>query len=79
MPVKRAEVFGFHKVKSRGAKLAELPMLKISSAPKLLEARFSIPQSGCASQYLRLSGTPAEFPTEQDATIREVRVERIGA
>jgi hypothetical protein len=62
-----------------GAKLAELPMLKISSAPKWLEARFSIPQAGCASQSLRLSGSPAEFPTEQDATIREVRVERIGA
>jgi hypothetical protein len=61
------------------AKLAELPLVKISSTPKTIEARFEVPAGGCSAQWLRLSGRPAEFPTEQDATVRDVRVERIGA
>jgi hypothetical protein len=61
------------------AKLAELPLVKIKSALRTIEARFTVPAGGCSAQWLRLSGRPAEFPTEQDATIHDVRVERIGA
>jgi hypothetical protein len=61
------------------AHLIDLPLRKISSKPQRVQAAFFIPPTGCSAQWLRLSGLPAEFPTEQDATVREVRIERIGA
>jgi hypothetical protein len=60
------------------ARLGELGLVKISSSPKTLAAPFTVPAAGCAAQWLRLSGSPAEFPTEQDATIREIRAEKVG-
>jgi hypothetical protein len=61
------------------ARLVDLPLTKISSAPRALAARFTVPASGCPAQWLRLSGVAADFPGEQDALIREVRIEKAGA
>jgi hypothetical protein len=60
------------------AHLVDLPLLKISSAPRTLRTQFTV-AAGCSAQWLRLSGTPAEFPTEQDVVIREIRIEKAGA
>jgi hypothetical protein len=62
----------------QGSQLFDLPVVKVNSNPRLLEARFAVPM-GCQSQWLRLSGTPAEFPTEQDATLRDARIEKVGS
>jgi hypothetical protein len=58
--------------------LIDLPLVKVISAPRRFAGAFTIP-AGCSAQWLRLSGTPAEFPTEQDAVMKEVRIERAGA
>ncbi|MDB5720826.1 MAG: hypothetical protein JWP15_1444 [Alphaproteobacteria bacterium] len=61
-----------------GTKLVEAPLIKVSSSPRTITARFTVPPAGCSAQWLRLSGIPAEYPAEQDAAIRDIRVDRIG-
>lgn len=65
--------------RTSGAQLAAVPLANISSAPRMLSGDFTVPGSGCSSQWLRLSGAPAEFPTAQSVTISDVRVDRRGA
>lgn len=54
--------------------LLEAPLRGVGSAPKAIAARFAVPASGCPAQWLRLTGIPAEFPTRQSATIRDLRI-----
>lgn len=39
---------------------------------------FTVPENGCPSQWLRLVGSPAEFPKDQQATITHLRITRAG-
>ena len=60
------------------AEAGEVPIRNLSFARKVLSGKFTVPASGCGSQWLRLVGMPAEFPEGQSATIRDLRIERGG-
>jgi len=62
-----------------GTQLAAFPLANIGSAPRILGGNFVVPGSGCAAQWLKLSGAPAEFPAAQSATISDVRIDPWGA
>ena len=68
-------------VSCQGSKavLAQLPLTNITYAPRLLSATFTVPASGCGAQWLRLAGGAAEFPQEQSATIRGLRIAKEGS
>lgn len=59
--------------------IASVPIAKLTYAPRTIAAGFVVPPSGCASQWLRLTGTPAEFPTAQSITISDLEVRKVGA
>lgn len=64
-------------VGSQGS-LLELPLSNVGPSPSSFAAEATVP-AGCRGQWLRLRGLAAEFPTEQSATIRKVRVSGGGA
>jgi hypothetical protein len=45
---------------------------------KRIEGSFTVPPTRCPGQWLRLVGKAAEFPKEQQVTIRQFRIERGG-
>lgn len=59
--------------------LLELPIDGVKSNPRMLEAGFVVPQSGCPAQWLTLAGLSAEFPSEQSALIRDLQIGRVGS
>jgi hypothetical protein len=55
-----------------------VPIDKLSYAPRTIGAAFVVPASGCSGQWLRLVGTPAEFPTAHSITISDLQIARAG-
>ena len=62
-----------------GAPLVEIPLTDVTYTPRQLGGEFSVPASGCASQWLRLEGLAAEFPTTQSARISNLTLRRAGS
>jgi hypothetical protein len=60
------------------AELAAIPVAKLTFSPKAVSGRFSVPSSGCPAQWLKLVGTPAEFPTSHSVTISDIQVRKAG-
>jgi hypothetical protein len=58
--------------------IASVPIDKLSYAPRTIGAAFVVPASGCSGQWLRLVGTPAEFPTAHSITISDLQIARAG-
>ena len=58
--------------------LLELPLTNVGTTPSSFAAEADVP-AGCRGQWLRLRGLAAEFPTEQSATIRKLRLSGGGA
>lgn len=63
----------------RKTPLLELPLRKITYSPRLVAGDFTVPASGCAAQWLRLSGIQGEFPNAQNVTISDVQIRKAGA
>ena len=61
------------------ATLVELPIAGVKSNPRTLEGGFVVPSSGCAAQWLTLTGLPAEFPSEQNVIVRDLQIVRGGS
>jgi hypothetical protein len=59
--------------------LMEFAIANVKSTPRMLQADFVVPQSGCPAQWLTLTGLPAEFPSEQNLVIRELQIVRGGS
>jgi hypothetical protein len=57
----------------------QLPLAGITYAPRTVGANFTVPASGCGAQWLRLSGSAAEFPAEQNVTIRNLQIAKGGS
>ena len=55
------------------AQLGSVAIQKINYTPRRLSLAFSVP-SGCAAQWLRLTGTPAEFPAAHSITIADLQI-----
>ncbi len=62
-------------IRCHGARnsLVVLGLAGLSDRPSLYRAEFEVP-AGCPAQWLRLVGVPAEFPADQTATIRRIRI-----
>jgi hypothetical protein len=61
------------------AMLAQLPLTGITYAPRTMGVNFVVPAAGCKAQWLRLAGNAAEFPMEQNVTIRNLRLAKDGS
>jgi hypothetical protein len=61
----------------RGGEIARLPITGVTAAPKTIETEFTVP-ANCPSQWLRLIGDAAEFPSNQQVTIRQLRISEAG-
>jgi hypothetical protein len=61
------------------SEVGSVPITRLSYAPRLVSGRFVVPAAGCSAQWLRLIGTPAEFPTPQSMTISQVKVAKVPA
>ncbi len=61
------------------AELAAIPIANLSCAPKQFGGDFVVPATGCSGQWLRLTGTPAEFPATHSITISNLQVRPAGA
>lgn len=59
--------------------LMEFPITNVKSNSRMLQTEFVVPQSGCPSQWLILTGLPAEFPAEQTVEIRDLQIARGGS
>ncbi len=59
-------------------RLLDLPLKDVSLPPREISANFTVP-SGCSSQWLRLEGVTSEFAKQQNATIRDLKIEKVGA
>lgn len=57
------------------AGLMRLPMTGVASAPRQFDGLFTVPASGCAAQWLKLSGETGDIATNQSATISRVSIE----
>jgi hypothetical protein len=60
------------------AQLADVVLRKLTYAPRVVAANFTVPASGCSAQWLRLIGTAGEFPKGQNATISAVQIAAAG-
>lgn len=60
------------------AQIADLTLRKLTYAPRVMSADFTVPSSGCSTQWLRLVGTAGEFPKGQNATISAVQIAAAG-
>ncbi len=56
------------------AEVADLTLRKLTYAAKVMTVNFTVPPSGCSAQWLRLIGTPGEFPKGQNATMSAVQI-----
>lgn len=59
------------------ANLGTMPITDIAYSPKRLTLAFSVP-AGCPAQWLRLAGTPAEFPAAHSITMSGLQIRRAG-
>jgi hypothetical protein len=57
------------------APIATLPIANLTYAPKRLAASFAVP-ANCPAQWLRLIGTPAEFPAAHSITLSDLRIDK---
>ncbi|MGS1016269.1 hypothetical protein [Allosphingosinicella humi] len=58
--------------------LVQIGLRKVSYAGQSFAGNFVVPPSGCAGQWLTLSGTAREFPTSEAVTISGLGLTRIG-
>ena len=56
----------------------EVPITGLDLSPKRFSSEFTVPASGCPGQWLRLVGDAAEFPEDQQVTIRDLRIVEAG-
>lgn len=61
------------------APLLKLPLKDIVSAPRTLAAPFTVPNAGCAAQWLRLDGIPGDVAADQEARISDLRISALQA
>lgn len=61
-----------------GQSLVSLPITGGDPAARSFSAAFTVP-AGCAGQWLRLTGTEAEFPKDQRITVTKLRLTKGGA
>jgi len=59
-------------------RLAEVAITGVEFTPKHFAGNFTVPETGCASQWLRLVGTSAEFPKTQQVKIKGLQISRVG-
>jgi hypothetical protein len=62
-----------------GRRLVEIPITGVDFTGKRLSGSFTVPGAGCPGQWLRLVGTAAEFPEDQQVTISGLRIAQAGA
>lgn len=60
------------------AEVASLPIAKLSYTPAVRNGTFTVPASGCSSQWLRLIGTPSEFPAVDSITLSDLGIAKVG-
>jgi hypothetical protein len=48
----------------------------VTYAPRVIAGEFVIPAGGCPAQWLKLLGTPSEFPDTQSVAISDMRIDR---
>jgi hypothetical protein len=60
------------------AKLAGVPLKGATLAAKSLGATFAVPGQGCEAQWLKLTGTAAEFAKSEQATIGKLSLSPLG-
>ncbi len=60
------------------AEIASVPISKLNYAARAIVGSFVVPPSGCSAQWLRLIGTPAEFPAAHSITISDLQVRKGG-
>jgi hypothetical protein len=61
-----------------GSELAALPIHKLSYTPAVRTGDFTVP-ANCQAQWLRLTGTPSEFPAAHSITISDLQIRPAGA
>ena len=61
-----------------GRRLVDIVIAGVDFSGKRIAGDFTIPAAGCAGQWLRLVGNSAEFPEDQQVTIRALRIEAAG-
>lgn len=59
-------------------RLVEVAIADVDFTPKRFSGEFTVPETGCASQWLRLVGTSAEFPKTQQVKIKGLQITRAG-
>jgi hypothetical protein len=62
-----------------GRPIGEIAITGVDYTAKKISGSFTVPAAGCPAQWLRLVGKAAEFPKEQQVTIRSLRLEKAGA
>ena len=55
-------------------RLLEARLTKITYTPRVVAAGFTVPPSGCSAQWLRLIGSPGEFPKAQNVTLTALEI-----
>lgn len=58
-----------------GRRLVDVPITEVDFAARQLTGDFSVPESDCSSQWLRLVGRAAELPEDQQVTITELQID----
>ena len=61
-----------------GTALAHIPITGVTASPKTISGEFTVP-GNCPSQWLRLTGNAAEFPSNQQATISQLQISKAGS
>jgi hypothetical protein len=61
------------------AELVAVAVSKLSYAAKQIGGDFIVPPANCSTQWLRLVGTPAEFPSTHSITISDLQIQRVEA
>ncbi len=59
-------------------RLTAIVLTGVDFSGKRISGDFVVPDSGCPGQWLRLVGNSAEFPKDQQVTIRQLRIEGAG-
>jgi len=57
--------------------IGEVPITGVGYSAKSISGEFSVPAAGCPAQWLRLTGKAAEFPKQEQVTIRSLRISRV--
>lgn len=61
-----------------GNRVAAIVLTGVDFSGKRITGDFVVPERDCPGQWLRLIGNSAEFPKDQQVTIRELRIEGAG-